>query len=469
MNMKKLMAVVLAVVIAISAMAINVFAAEGEEIKIDLLTNREFSSSRKNTFTFEVPMYAMFGYADQNHYLEVVTPMNLSDKGFAEKIDWAIEVNGTRYALKSTTQVGENEVVRFNDKYDVFTQYVNFGFFAHPYYNNELWTTIPQSTGVNQITTIKLIADVTLKSNYGWDPTVGTGDFVWGDLQEAVKIQLCQADANGVKTYDETQRVAGSTIYARTMQVSKTDGTTDFSYNKFEVISTPQMGETAATEYVLTWDHTLQNKAYVLNAASAKLVVELGGDNPWEGAGTTTGSALYSLWMGDAKVPTEIFGSDNNLWWQNDKYNRERGFVSTCTVNGTVSALEFDVPVDMLYNSTYGYGSAAVYNGGFKIFRQFEADKSAFNNGKLNGQDVGYRHLATKAYLVLTMPADEEPDINVDEPVEPGDVTTEPDEPTIDVNEPVDEPKEENPPMGIALAVLPMVLAAAAVATSKKR
>lgn len=458
MNMKKLMAVVLAVVIAISAMAINVFAAEGEEIKIDLLTDRASSSNRKNTFTFEVPMYAMFGYADQNHYLELVTPNALSGADFADKIDWAIEVNGTRYALKGTNG-GEGST----------TQYINFGFFAHPYYNDTLWTTIPQSTGVNQITTVKLIADVTLKSNYGWDPTVGTGDFVWGGLQEAVKLQLCQADANGVKTYDESQRVAGSVIYARTMQISKTDGTTDFSYNKFEVISTPQIGETPATEYVLTWDHTLQNKAYVLNAASAKLVVELGGDNPWEGAGTTTGSALYSLWMGDAKVPTEIFGSDNNLWWQNDKYNRERGFVSTCTVNGTVSALEFDVPVDMLYNSTYGYGSAAVYNGGFKIFRQFEADKSAFNNGKLNGQDVGYRHLATKAYLVLTMPADDEPDINVDEPVEPGDVTTEPDEPTIDVNEPVDEPKEENPPMGIALAVLPMVLAAAAVATSKKR
>lgn len=457
MNMKKLMAVVLAVVIAISAMAINVFAAEGEEIKIDLLTDRASSSSRKNTFTFEVPMYAMFGYADQNHFLELTTYNAFSDEWCAKKIDWAIEVNGTRYALKGTDKTSGTT-----------TQYINFGFFAHPYYNDDLWTTIPQSTGVNQITTVKLIADVTLKENYGWDPTRGTNEFVWGNMQESVKLQLCQAEADGSKNYEKPNYVTGSVIYARSMQVSKTDGTTDFSYNKFKVISTPKMGDAEAEEYVLTWDHTLQNKAYVLNAASAKLVVELAGSEPWEGAANTTGSALYSLWMGDAKVGSEYFGDDNNLWWQNDKYNRERGFVSTCSVNGTVSALEFDVPVDMLYNSTYGYGSAAVYNGGFKIFKQFEADKSAFNNGQLNGQNVVYRNMATKAYLVLTMPADEEPDINVDEPVEPGDVTTEPDEPTIDVNEP-DEPKEENPPMGIALAVLPMVLAAAAVATSKKR
>lgn len=58
------------------------------------------------------------------------------------------------------------------------------------------------------------------------------------------------------------------------------------------------------------------------------------------------------------------------------------------------------------------------------------------------------------------------------EPVDPG---TEPDDnvPDIDVTEPGNEPEQtapdENPPMGVALAVIPMALAGACVAFSKKR
>lgn len=62
------------------------------------------------------------------------------------------------------------------------------------------------------------------------------------------------------------------------------------------------------------------------------------------------------------------------------------------------------------------------------------------------------------------------------EPVDPG---TEPDDnvPDIDVTEPGNEPgnepeqtaPDENPPMGVALAVIPMALAGACVAFSKKR
>lgn len=53
---------------------------------------------------------------------------------------------------------------------------------------------------------------------------------------------------------------------------------------------------------------------------------------------------------------------------------------------------------------------------------------------------------------------------------EPGDTDEEPD--SVDTQEPAEvepeEPKDDNPPTGIALMVLPMVMAGAAVAFSKK-
>ncbi len=53
---------------------------------------------------------------------------------------------------------------------------------------------------------------------------------------------------------------------------------------------------------------------------------------------------------------------------------------------------------------------------------------------------------------------------------EPGDVETEPDEPgDIVVDDPVETPEDSNPTTGIALAVIPMVVAGAAVAFAKKR
>ena len=50
MNMKKLMAVVLAVVLAISAMAVNVFAAEGEVHQIPLRPNQDRNSNATATY-----------------------------------------------------------------------------------------------------------------------------------------------------------------------------------------------------------------------------------------------------------------------------------------------------------------------------------------------------------------------------------------------------------------------------------
>lgn len=93
----------------------------------------------------------------------------------------------------------------------------------------------------------------------------------------------------------------------------------------------------------------------------------------------------------------------------------------------------------------------------------------------INGHLLTYPHEADNAlgYCPVCnaiIEANEEVEVEVVDPTEPGDVETETDEPTIDVTEPEQPTEEEkNPPMGIAFAVLPMAVAAAALVSSKRR
>lgn len=93
----------------------------------------------------------------------------------------------------------------------------------------------------------------------------------------------------------------------------------------------------------------------------------------------------------------------------------------------------------------------------------------------INGHLLTYPHEADNAlgYCPVCnaiIEANEEVEVEVVDPTEPGDVETETDEPTIEVTEPEQPTEEEkNPPMGIAFAVLPMAVAAAALVSSKRR
>ncbi|MCD8107713.1 MAG: hypothetical protein LUE20_07105 [Oscillospiraceae bacterium] len=104
MKMRKLMAVVLAVVVAISAMAISAFATEYEEISIEL-TNASTSSSASATVSWTVPAYAIFGYLNNGDSLTVTLPNNLAAYGsFARyPISYSLTVNGVTVSLEGVT------------------------------------------------------------------------------------------------------------------------------------------------------------------------------------------------------------------------------------------------------------------------------------------------------------------------------------------------------------------------------
>ena len=485
MKMRKLMAAVLAVVIAISAMAVTVFADDAEVVKIPLYADHtDISKNRVETFTFTLPIYNLYGYANQDSYIEFNLPKSLTnDDNRTQEIRYYMEVNGNRYQMKT---------VAGGTGYD--KQYVNFGAFAHPYYDDNSWTTIPQTVNFNEITSLSLIAEVVIKDPQSWEGsvTINTWDFAnYNNKVNQMYAQLWTAGTNGIKEYgnagSDDQLVTGSILYCWTMGVTKSEGSYSSNYNKYSFLynypvgvgqsytaidttipqtttdntQNPPVVTNNWEENILTWDHTLQNKMYALNAVSAKIVIELASPNAWESAGRTNGTAFYMLGTIDALVDHDMLGN-SSLWWQYSQ--RDDKWISTCIVNNeNVTQLTFDVPVDRLYNAMYGSGTASIFNGGFKVFAQYEAPAASF----ADAYNRGYSHLALNAYLELTLPAEEEtPDIIIEDPVQAGDSDEETDG-ADDVT--VTEPEDTNPPTGIVLAVLPMVAAAAAIVASKRR
>ncbi len=494
MKMRKLMAAVLAVVIAISAMAVTVFADDAEVVKIPLYADHtDYSTNRVETFTFTLPIYNLYGYANQDSYIEFNLPKALTtDASRTEEIRYYMEVNGNRYQMKTVPGPGDGATAA-TAGYD--KQYVNFGAFAHPYYDDNSWTTIPQTVNFNEITSLSLIAEVVIKNPQSWEGsvTLNTWDFRNDNTQvNQMYAQLWTAGANGIKEYGKNgddQLVTGSIMYCYTMGISKTEGSYSSSYNKFSFLynypagvgqsytaldttipqtttdntQNPPVVKNNWEENILTWDHTLQNKMYALNAVSAKIVIELASHNTWETAGRTNGTAFYMLGTIDALVDHDMLGN-SSLWWQYSQ--RDDKWISTCIVNNeNVTQLTFDVPVDRLYNAMYGSGTASIFNGGFKVFAQYEAPAASF----VDAYNRGYSHLALNAYLELTLPAEEEtPDVVIRDPIQAGDSDEETDgADDVTVTEPEDE--DTNPSTGIVLAVLPMVAAAAAIVASKRR
>lgn len=472
MNMKKLMAVVLAVVIAISAMAVNVFA---ETYRIDLARSNTYKNGLEVTWTFDISNYSLFGYADQDSYLELRLPSNLTntaDVAKAAPITWSIEVNGASYGLKSVAPILEGD-----GKY--FIQYVNFGAFTHSYYDSDPtdavkdnWATIPQSQMVGDISTIRLVAKMTYASNR--DDSLATGEPSWEngfkDNNYDMYVQLWTAGDNGVKNYGNTdqtatmddEEVTGSYTPVAFMTVNKSSNqkTEGHSFVNSEMKDNGTGVEKWNNAWV--WDHSLVNRAMIMGAESAKVVIKL--------ANPTNGVALYSMKTADQPKDSYdtglgvVGGAYENPWWNYG--NAETEFVSSVLVDGQVSELVFDMPLEKLYNATYG-----IYNGGIWFTERITLDNYEVLYGWQNhykGNPINYEHKFSEMYIELTMPeTDDEEEIEVKDPVEAGDVEDE--DETIEVKDPVDQPEDTNPPTGIVLAVLPMAIAAAAVVASKRR
>ncbi len=560
---KKILAVVLAVTVALSAMAISVFA---EDVKIPV-----YPTSKTNPFnsaggvttntsydtttvavTFDVPLYALYGYMDSDHYMVFTLPTNfgsnadsyysydgdnikfvtdangspeLDDKGNKKPvinssvatINWSLIVNGVEYVLEQTTGKTKLANPRFDAslKNKEYSEHkVNFGYATHPYMAG-FDTTIPQSTGYGDTTSVRLVANVTVSGYYSdWKVDISAFTQSWQEVYRTANVQFYNAK-------DDTP-VTGSRSFIWQWTPTKGDKTVDNHPGKYTFVTSDwttqylqqydaatgtwvNLDPTNTSEVPLTWDHTLQNQSYIYGSPSdtVKLVVEL--DN------ALNGQATYTLWAStDANRGTN--------WWQ---YSGARQYVSEVRIDGTQESLEFDVPISTLIEPNYG-----TFNQEFVIFEnitlmdyrfmknplKFQSawgnnssalNLSAMGSGNLGRLSWGWSDVvnfdgaplryaaggaseeyrtsndgtaapakATAMYLLI--PGEEEPDAaeKVDSPVEGGSNETEGEE----VDAPADEtetaapaPAEDNnPTTGIALAVVPMLVAAAAAVVAKK-
>lgn len=477
MNMKKLMAVVLAVVIAISAMAVNVFA---ETYRIDLARSSTYKNGLEVIWTFDINNYSLFGYADQNSYLELklpttLTKTNASEESKKAQVNWSIEVNGASYDLKS---VAPEFKAQSTKGVTYFTQYVNFGAFTHSYYDSDPtdavkdnWATIPQSQMVGDISTIRLIAKVTYANNGddSQDVTRPWDLLGFKDNNYDMYVQLWTAGVDGQKNYGNTdqnatmddEEVTGSYTPVPYMTVNKSSNQKTEGHS-FVNSKMNDNGTVEAWNNAWVWDHSLVNRAMIMGAESAKVVIKL--------ANPTNGVALYSMKAADqpkTSYDTGVGvagGAYEQPWWNYG--NAVTEFVSSVVVDGQVSELVFDMPLEKLYNATYG-----IYNGGIWFTERITLQNYEPVWGQKDhykGNPINYEHKFSEMYIELTMPeTDDEEEIEVDDPIQAGDVEDEED--NIEVTDPVDEPEDTNPPTGIVLAVLPMAIAAAAVVASKRR
>ena len=278
-------------------------------------------------------------------------------------------------------------------------------------------------------------------------------------------VQLWTAGGDGQKNYGNPtadEQVTGSYTPVAFMTVNKSSNQKTEGHSF--VNSTMKNDGTGVAKWnnAWVWDHSLVNRAMIMGAESAKVVIKL--------ANPTNGVALYSMRAADQPKDSYdtglgvVGGAYEDPWWNYGNANTE--FVSSVLVDGQVSELVFDMPLEKLYNATYG-----IYNGGIWFTERITLQNYEPVWGQKDhykGNPISYEHKFSEMYIELTMPeTDDEEEIEVDDPVQAGDVEDEED--NIEVTDPVDEPEDTNPPTGIVLAVLPMAIAAAAVVASKRR
>lgn len=492
MNMKKVLAVVLAVIMAVSAMAITVFA---EDVKIPLYKIGDISVAKNNvTITFTIPVYGTYGYFTEGDYFVLDLPTASEIAGDFK--DYKVTVNGFESKAVNVADQGEAED---------WVHIVFFGHVARDFISAAYPTVIPVDTTLNGTSNIEVVI-------------TGNIDATW-KLPNADGFK--NNDQYDVQFYDvDNGEVVDSYSIAKFW--NPTISTADASYvNSMEFVNTATYrdvvtaggsiwGGSEADRAGLggakawNWDHTLSNKDAILKADTVKLVVEL--------TKPINGRATYVLWA--QKEGNSIYETNANWWY----YDSARKQVAVVTVDGQVNELVFDVPVSALYDYNYG-----VWNNALAITEEITLRDSVlgqdptknnylvdvadgyYNNGiftdgslgdiswaqygggaKYKGNNIIYalggeayaendiapwdaRYGAGAKEIYLLASTTEEENVVVEEVEDPVEPSTEEEE-TVEVEDPAEvEEEDTNPGTGLALAVVPMLVAAVAVVASKRR
>lgn len=365
---KKILAAVLAVVVAISAMAVTAFADQ----KISLIGNTTGLTTNSTygytsvDLTFDIPFYAFYQYATPDYYLELTLPTNFGVNAKIDtdgdqvadspaKITWSvIGHDGSSYSLKPTANTSHWQALGHDA--DTETRKVYFGFQPHDYVEvgGQVYeTTIPQSSIPGDTTSIRLIA------HFEFPRKLSTG------YAEGYRVNADLFKANGaygtvvksqVKKVADDSEVPNSTSFAyqwsaaTTADMGQEDGVYQFVTKAFDTASIvgPVDGNgnpttTPILVHTFSWDHTLENRARLYGAEKVQLVVEL--NKPLNGL------ASYNLWGVSSLLN---YAGGTSIYWDEANYANRR-FIATATLDGPLDKLVFDIPIDALNSSVYDF------------------------------------------------------------------------------------------------------------------
>ncbi|MCD7804870.1 MAG: hypothetical protein LUH03_06965 [Oscillospiraceae bacterium] len=463
MKMRKLMAVLLAVVVAISAMAISAFATDYESYDIVLSNTMDTTYTGSAEFTMSAPVYAITGYAGATgiESIDITVPANYADWSYTSvphTITYKASLNGAEVTL-GTVSADSSTVGTYVD----YT--IDIGYWAYSAYTdasgNAVNAMLPNSGIVSTSgNTFTVTAVVSYATSY--DPTI------WANYLTSDWWYASDATASGVATtftYNYSDGTSSDTIPGSAMTTAK--GTPSSSSTSYVTIVSDVTAQNSSDDItvadLLTWDQTLAARAMVLSAynsgeAYAEVTVTL--------ENTITGFGVYNL--------NTIMTSDSV-----DSYSSLAYFLSLATVqnsvstyvlNGSTDTLVFtDIPMSALYNNDYSVFASYLTVTESVVMN----DYAGYNYGTTYTYNTdgtnGVRLRATSVVLTIYYPVDEDEVVDNDDPVEDTNSETEDDELTVDDTDDTTTEPETNPTTGIVLALVPMAVAAAAAVASKRR
>lgn len=362
---KKILAVILAVTIALSAMAISVFA---EDYTIPLFKDKSAWQSRTNneltvTAYFDIPVYGMYGYLTAGDYLMIDLPKDWGGNCATKdgNVYWSVNSVGQWWDLPTIKNIASWDVNA--NKENLESVKIVLGYMGHHFDGHD--TAIPQSVSYNQVSSIRLAAQFTFpNTGDGGDWKVDTGLFgADKPYGKTVKAQWYKADGTAVN---------GSVSYAYGWNISKTADPAKTNNNTYDFVNEEWADDTRNESNIpFTWDHTLEARDEIMKAVENNYSIEL--HVPLNKS--LNGLATYTLYAntGDSTYATNW----NGYWWQ---YDASRTYVNKYPLDGSTDELVFDVPASTLYDKRYG-----TFNSEFVIFE----DILLLNNTVMKD----YRHI----------------------------------------------------------------------------
>ena len=451
MNMKKALAGLSAGLVAVSAMATTAFA---EETNIDLFA----WDYQTNTYKTSVNVYGDYGYLNNGDHMEFA--LYFSDEDSLNEIN-EVKVNGYTaypYAVLATIQ-GDNpdtvgtvetsydklmkkadinwwgmndaEKAAFLKSVKVAYYCLNVGAFGSNAYND--FTGFVEA-GLNG-------ASIPAGRYDALDITVVCKE---GDVYNKNELKVNQYWGDATRLYFRAVSVAGNTYGSACGDLANVSlqnvwGNANASNWVLNLVKETSARTNIAWDSLTSYDMTVANTNALKAAKTAKLVLTLNAD---------VKDALAKV-----KV-TSVWNNAND--YQDGDVNWNIASETTAYAVGAIgNTLTIELPVEAVYSAAYDKVVEAL---------KFEViDTSAdFGNGTSNDLKS-----ASIVSAVITVSNDESEEIDVEEPIEPK--PDDEDEITVDEGTDTEEPADTNPGTGAAIALVPVVLAAAAAVVAKRK